>query len=504
MKPTAISYIRFSSGKQAHGSSLERQLDGTRAFCQRQGLSLNESLSITDLGVSAYEGHNADEGNLKTFLDAVRNGTIAQGTTLVIEALDRLTRDSVVEATHLLTDILRHGISIGLTAEDKIYSLDYINKNPFELIVATTYLIRGGEESRIKGERVSDAHARKQARIVANRSVEKIPLPCWLKRVGNTYHIDRKPAQLVRRIFAEYIGGKGLGLLAKEFNREGIPVISKRGLRATQWHGITLRRILRDKATIGFYTHTDPQVPHYYPRLIDDTIFYKAQAALQQRKNAHGRTDPNDINLFKGLTKCEHCGGTMFYWRTKRTKKTHRYYQCYNARHGTCSHSKIVKVENLEDAFLQWTTGSRSAITAFSQGLTAEKSKTEDIIGNMNTLRGQIVEADKAIDNLTKAVEVGGDIPSLVTRLREAQETKTQLRALLTQLETTRYRVETLTQDMEAYIKLVDNRQYEDPRIRLRLRELIRGFVREIRLNPEEHTATFIPPHGRSRVIHFF
>ena len=145
----AISYIRFSTPKQEHGFSLARQLQGTRDFCRRHNLVLDETLTIKDLGKSGFNGKNADSGNLSVFLDAIRNKKIPQNTVLVVEALDRLTRNNVIDASHLLTDILRHGIDVGLVTENKIYSKEYINNNPFEFIVATTYLIRGGDESRV-------------------------------------------------------------------------------------------------------------------------------------------------------------------------------------------------------------------------------------------------------------------------------------------------------------------------------------------------------------------
>ena len=52
----AFSYVRFSSKKQADGASLERQLTGTRKYCEENNLILNETLTFRDLGVSAFKG----------------------------------------------------------------------------------------------------------------------------------------------------------------------------------------------------------------------------------------------------------------------------------------------------------------------------------------------------------------------------------------------------------------------------------------------------------------
>jgi hypothetical protein len=47
-----FSYIRFSSRHQAKGSSLQRQTEGTMAWCQRNGVTLDTSLVLHDIAVS--------------------------------------------------------------------------------------------------------------------------------------------------------------------------------------------------------------------------------------------------------------------------------------------------------------------------------------------------------------------------------------------------------------------------------------------------------------------
>ena len=53
-----FSYRRFSSGRQARGTSLERQTKLAQVWCQERGYELDESLSLSDLGVSAFKGDN--------------------------------------------------------------------------------------------------------------------------------------------------------------------------------------------------------------------------------------------------------------------------------------------------------------------------------------------------------------------------------------------------------------------------------------------------------------
>src|SRR5262245_42023618 len=111
---TAYSYVRFSSAEQEKGDSHRRQTDGSaEAFCQRHGLHLDTTLSLRDLGVSAFKGaHRSDKHDLGKFLELVRRGRIAPGSYLIIENLDRLSREEERTALRLWLDILDAGINI--------------------------------------------------------------------------------------------------------------------------------------------------------------------------------------------------------------------------------------------------------------------------------------------------------------------------------------------------------------------------------------------------------
>src|SRR5271157_3232415 len=79
----AYSYRRFSTAQQAEGGSLDRQTRLTAAYCKRKGLILDASLTLDDLGVSAFRGANVREGALAGFLEACRIGRVPKGSHLV-------------------------------------------------------------------------------------------------------------------------------------------------------------------------------------------------------------------------------------------------------------------------------------------------------------------------------------------------------------------------------------------------------------------------------------
>lgn len=70
VKPAAYSYIRFSTPDQIKGDSLRRQAEKSAAYAEQHGLYLDTSITIHDLGISAYDRSNITKGALGGFLFA--------------------------------------------------------------------------------------------------------------------------------------------------------------------------------------------------------------------------------------------------------------------------------------------------------------------------------------------------------------------------------------------------------------------------------------------------
>src|SRR5689334_8961723 len=121
---TAFSYIRFSSIEQRKGDSLDRQLERSLAWCQRNNCTLDDSLRFRDLGVSAFKSKNMEEGRLGAFLQEVREGRVPRGSVLIVENLDRLSRDHVRAALNLFLSILEAGITIVTTSPEQVFDPD--------------------------------------------------------------------------------------------------------------------------------------------------------------------------------------------------------------------------------------------------------------------------------------------------------------------------------------------------------------------------------------------
>ncbi len=78
-----------------------------------EGWCLDDSLVFVDKGRSGFHGDNLKPiAGLTQFLDAVRTGRVTPGSVLIIENLDRLSRQDVDIAYDLFRSIIKAGIWI--------------------------------------------------------------------------------------------------------------------------------------------------------------------------------------------------------------------------------------------------------------------------------------------------------------------------------------------------------------------------------------------------------
>lgn len=128
------SYIRFSTPEQAEGSSSVRQAEYAASYAADNNLELDHSLSMRDEGLSAYHQQHIKQGALGVFLRAVDNGLVPEGSTLIIEALDRLSRAEPIVSQALLSQIINSGITVVTASDGKRYDRQSLKANPMDLV----------------------------------------------------------------------------------------------------------------------------------------------------------------------------------------------------------------------------------------------------------------------------------------------------------------------------------------------------------------------------------
>ena len=341
-KPKAYSYIRFSTPEQLTGDSLRRQLALSRQYAQTHDLDLDESLTYKDLGVSAFTGSHAREGALSDFLAAIDDGHIPSGSYLLVESLDRLSRENVLQAFKQFSSILEAGVTIVTLADNQKYTEESISKNFGDLFISLGSMLRAHEESAIKAARLSAAWGRK--RELARESGKPITAqsPAWLELAEGKFEVVEERAGVVQRIFDMVLAGFGKTHITKTFNREGIPTFG----RAKAWHTSYIQKILENEAVIGTFQPMTARriggkkvrepggepIDNYYPAIISRETYLKARDIRKSRAIPGGPKGKKLSNLFTGLAYCSHCGSSMHFVNKGNGD---RYLVCSSARSGS-------------------------------------------------------------------------------------------------------------------------------------------------------------------------
>jgi len=357
-KPKAYSYLRFSTPEQQRGDSFRRQTDAAVDYARRHDLQLDDS-TYADLGVSGFRGKNLTEGKLGAFLEAVQAGAIARGSFLLVESLDRISRDNVGRALRALQNICDEGIKVVTLMDEKVYDEDSLN-DPIGLIMSILMFARANEESATKGRRIQASWKNKREKA-ARGEVLTATCPAWMELDPATRKFKLIPdnAKAIRRVYELAAKGAGLEAIAKTFNREKVPVLG----RAEYWHRSYISKILANPAVVGtLVPHTleyvggrkrrKPQeaLAKYYPAAVPQKL-YDAVQALRSNLTApsRGRHANRPLgNLFAGLARCPHCqSGVMV-----ENKGNYRYLRCDRERAGAECPGGRARYDLVEQAFL--------------------------------------------------------------------------------------------------------------------------------------------------------
>jgi DNA invertase Pin-like site-specific DNA recombinase len=302
--PVAYSYIRFSSPEQAKGDSLRRQTAATAAWCERNNVVLDTSVSLRDLGVSAFRGkHRDDTHDLGAFLKLAERSRIPRGSYLVIENLDRLSRENERKALRLWMDILDAGINIVTLTPERVFRHE--RSDPTDIIIAIIELARGHSESRMKSERLTAVWSEKKRRAREDGKTLTHTLPGWIEERGGKRHVKPQAKATIKRLFSLAARGYGEIRITRLFTKEGVPFFGKSG----GWTQSYVRKLLRDRRLLGEFQprvkatgEPDGEVIlDYFPAVLTEAEFYAAQRGRDGRKPVRKESSPIELQKVKEL-----------------------------------------------------------------------------------------------------------------------------------------------------------------------------------------------------------
>jgi DNA invertase Pin-like site-specific DNA recombinase len=409
-------------------------------------LDLDETLTFHDPAMSAYRGRNAEVGALGTFLEAVRDKIVPQGSYLLVESLDRVSRQTVRRAVRTMEDIVAAGVNlVDLSDGGRRYSVETLDSDPMSFLLMAIRFMRAHEESALKSRRLLAVYEHKRAKAKGRDAGEPFTrmLPAWLNWQDETRVHAAVPerAAVLQSIFQKADEGWGQHRIAQWLNEQGTPTWGGRGKqrKAECWHRSYVKKLLTNSAVVGTFTPhqrlTDPNgkrkrkpldpIENYFPAVVDRDLFERvaSRALATAPRGRNANTEP--ASIFAGVLRCACCGSVV----TRVPKGPYVYLVCSKAnRKGTHACKYLaVRYDDVEQAFRR---NARTIIEDAPRGRATEELEAE--IANLDDVVSVI--ADEARDLADELVQEKSGV--LRRRLREkeaelekARETLRALRA---------------------------------------------------------------------------
>jgi site-specific DNA recombinase len=325
----AVGYIRVSTEEQKRsGWNLDADRTRIAEIAVEQGWDLIE---VYDDG--GLQGDDPDRPGFNSMLDALPDVDV-----IVMRSLDRLSRDTFLYA--LATKAIRDA-GVKVWTFNGPVDLD----TPEGELSANVLAAINRFEKRQIAARVKQAMGARARAGLPNGG----PRPfgyLWGGEKGQLV-VDPAEAAVVKRIYSDYLAGKGQRQIARDLNAEGVPP-----LHGGTWHQGTITRYLSNPLYAGRIRHRDDVHEGQHEAIIDLATWDKADQLRRSLRRTSGKNTgryPTGSHLFrKGHLRCGRCGEAMI----PVTKPTHtpgrlyEVYACYGRiRHGTdtgyCSQTPI-------------------------------------------------------------------------------------------------------------------------------------------------------------------
>lgn len=372
-KPQVYSYRRFSSPLQEKGTSLVRQSKLIKEVAEKFNLEVNDSLVMTDRGLSAFHAEHKSRGELGLFLSAIKEGLVKPGSVLIVESLDRLSREDAMTASSDLNNLINHGITIHTAMDGRTYSSETMANDPMNILWATIVMIKANEESMKKFER-SVGFIQEQVSNFYENGLGDVAgaIPFWIKRKARenvkikTGFEFNENEETIRLIVDMYLNqGRGLRPISRYLYEKRIK--SPKGHDV--WGVSTLSSVLENEALCGrkvfklkvkkkyIDEYDNFELKDYYPAIMSEDDFDKMQA-IKKRKAGGGKGDKSNrgglVYLLTDYGKksvCAKCGSGIGSQPQQQKNRIRRRLHCYKHKE-TSNCCKSIIQDYLEDAFL--------------------------------------------------------------------------------------------------------------------------------------------------------
>lgn len=291
-RPIAYAYSRFSSIQQADGDSKRRQESLARAWPDYVKYKIEY---LHDAGISAYSGKNRTIGQFGVFLASLRAGQLGTKPVLLVENLDRISREELETAQSLFLEIVGLGATIITLHNGKRYAK---GMGLVDIITALVEMDVAHQHSAKLSMRVKAAvDARKKSgAIIHNRS----NAPSWLKLDAKRTTFEPIPERVavVKRMFEMAAKGMGPEAIARVLNTERVDTWSPRKSKHRAWRGTAVGNILFGRTVLGEF---EGREAYFGGPVVSPELWAKVNDRTRKEAQGRGKGVVTEDNLFCGL-----------------------------------------------------------------------------------------------------------------------------------------------------------------------------------------------------------
>ena len=289
--------------------------------------------------------------------------------------------------------------------------------------------------SMIKSQRIRAAWADKRARANSEKLTKWCP--AWLKLTEDRtrYKVIPARAKVVRSMFEDTVAGMGNYVITRRLNQKKVPTFAE----SNGWHSSYVAKILSNRAVIGEFqpfkksdlsgrrTPDGEPIRNYFPAIIDEEMFYRAQLSRSQRKvSGRGRKGAYVSNLFSGLAICAYCRSPMKFENKGPPPKGSTYLVCDGARRGLNCKSVRWRYDFFEASFL-------ALVHQIDLGALVrnEDSKKRELEAEIEALRGEDVTLIEEMEKAYELISADAAVEFVKTKLKLLQEKKNEVTRVL-------------------------------------------------------------------------
>jgi len=406
-----IIYARYSSDNQRE-ESIEGQIRECKEYAERNGIKV--------IGTYIDRALSAKTDNRPEFQRMIKESSKGLFELVIVWKLDRFARNRY-DSAHYKSILRKNGVKV-------VSAKEVISEGPEGIILES--MLEGLAE--YYSVELSVKVKRGQAENALKAKYNGGPAPLGYM-VGKDHKLEINPitAPFVTEAFTRYANGEKIKDIAESFNQQGL-----RTRQNTLFRINSFDSVFRNRAYLGEYKYGDVVIPDSIPAIVSEELFDRVQDRKAKNKRAPARTKALIDYLLTTKLFCGECG-RMFAGEsgTSHTGKKHHYYKCSGTKKKLGCHSKMLKKDWLENIVVTITANrvlQDEIIDRIADKLVLVQEENNPLLPSM---RQQLNDVNKGIQNLLNAIQQGLFNTSAKLRMDELEAQKEDLEASILQAE---------------------------------------------------------------------